>query len=180
MYEPLYAGNHGIYTLGLFCHCVSYKSSECIHSNICLNTYLFAEVILTRSFASVTQLEGRTITLSCMPSVIETVLSWSHDGTNVNEDENTSFSPVNLNHNLILDNSDVRDSGQYTCRAELENEVVEQSITVTVVAGMYVSYISYNCIHVHYNTYMEVEINFNAWVICIATVCMCNVFWYLI
>ena len=95
-------------------------------------------MILTRSFASVTLLEGSTVTLSCIPSVIETVLSWRHNGTIVNEDESTSFSPVNLNHNLILDNSDVRDSGQYTCRAVLDDEVVEQSITVTVVPGMYI------------------------------------------
>ena len=97
-------------------------------------------MILTRSFTSVTLLEGNTVTLSCIPSVTETVLSWSHNGTNVNEDENTSFSPVNLNHNLILDNTDVGDSGQYTCRAILDNEVVEQDITVTVVAGTYVIY----------------------------------------
>ena len=95
-------------------------------------------MILTRSFASVTLLEGNTVTLSCIPSVIEIVLSWSHNGTNVDEDEHTSFSPVNLNHNLILDNTDVDDSGQYICRAILDNEVVEQSITVTVVAGTYI------------------------------------------
>ena len=112
-----------------------------------INTYV--ELILRRSFASVTQLEGRTVTLSCIPSVSETVLSWSHNGTNVDEDENT-FSPVNLNHNLILDNTDVSDSGQYTCRAILDDEVVEQSITVTIVAGTDISCVSYNRIHVHY------------------------------
>ena len=113
-----------------------------------INTYI--ELVLRRSFASVTQLEGRTVTLSCIPSVIETVLSWSHNGTNVDEDENTSFSPVNLNHNLILDNTDVGDSGQYICRAILDDEVVEQDITVTIVAGTDISCISYNYIHVHY------------------------------
>ena len=85
-------------------------------------------------FSSVTLLEGSTVTLSCTPSVIETVLSWTHNGTSVNE--NTSFLPVNLNHNLTLHNTDVDDSGQYTCRAVLDDdEVVEQNITVTVVAG---------------------------------------------
>ena len=77
------------------------------------------------------------MTLSCIPSVIETVLSWTHNGTIVNEDEDTTFSPMNLNHNLILDNTDVDDSGQYTCRAELDDEIVEQSITVIVVPGKY-------------------------------------------
>ena len=42
---------------------------------------------------------------------------------------------MNLNHDLILDNTDVDNSGQYTCRAVLEHEVVEQSIGVTVVPG---------------------------------------------
>ena len=107
-------------------------------------------MILTRSFASVTLLEGSAVTLSCIPSVIETVLSWSHNGTNINEDEQTSFSPVNLNHNLILDNTDVGDSGRYTCRAILDNEVVEQDITVTIVAGTYIRYISTcTCTNIH-------------------------------
>ena len=77
------------------------------------------------------------MTLSCIPSVIETVLSWTHNGIIVNEDEDTTFSPMNLNHNLILDNTDVDDSGQYACRAELDDEIVEQSITVIVVPGKY-------------------------------------------
>ena len=42
---------------------------------------------------------------------------------------------MNLNHNLILDNTDVDDSGQYICHAELDDEMIEQSISVTVVPG---------------------------------------------
>ena len=83
-----------------------------------------------------TLLEGNTVSLSCTPSVIETVLSWTHDGRELHEDENTTFLPINLNHDLILDNAVVNDSGQYTCRAVLNDEVVEQNITVTVVPGM--------------------------------------------
>ena len=78
------------------------------------------------------------MTLSCIPSVIETVLSWTHNGVVVNEDEDIIFSPMNLNHNLILDNTDVDDSGQYACRVELDKEIVEQNISVTVVPGMYI------------------------------------------
>ena len=95
----------------------------------------FIEVIITRSFSSVTLLEGSTVTLSCIPSVIETVLSWTHDGAVINEDEDTTFSPLNLNHNIALHNTDVDDSGQYICHAEVDNELVEQSISVTVVPG---------------------------------------------
>ena len=85
------------------------------------------------------------MTLSCIPSVIETVLLWTHNGTVVNEDEDTTFSPMNLNHNLILHNTDVLDSGQYTCRAALEKEMVNQSINVTVVPGIYTC--MYLCIY---------------------------------
>ena len=69
---------------------------------------------------------------------METVLSWIHSGASVVEDEDTTFSPMNLNHNLILHNTDVDDSGQYICRAVLDNEMVEQRISVTVVQGGYV------------------------------------------
>ena len=46
---------------------------------------------------------------------------------------------MNLNHNLTLRNTDVDDSGQYICRAVLDNDtVVKQNISVTVVPGKYV------------------------------------------
>ena len=78
------------------------------------------------------------MTLSCIPSVTETVLSWTHNGAVVNEDENTTFSPMNLNHTLILHITDEDDSGQYICHAVLGNTTVDQSINVTVVQGGYV------------------------------------------
>ena len=76
------------------------------------------------------------MTLSCIPSVLETVLSWTQNGVVVNEDDDITFSPINLNHDLILDNTNVDDSGQYTCHAELDDEMIEQSINVTVVPGI--------------------------------------------
>ena len=78
------------------------------------------------------------MTLSCSPSVMETVLSWTHNGTVVNEDEDTTFSPMNLNHNLILHNTNVGDSGQYICCATLDDEIVQQNINVTIVPGKHV------------------------------------------
>ena len=100
--------------------------------------YNSTELILTRSFLSVTLLEGNTVILSCIPSVIETVLSWTHNGTVVNEDKDAKLSPMNLNHNLILHNTDEDDNGQYICRAVLGSEIVEQNISVTIVPGRYV------------------------------------------
>ena len=69
---------------------------------------------------------------------MDTVLSWTHNGTVVNEDENISFSPKFLKHNLIIDNADVNESGLYTCHAMLGDEVAEQNISIVVLAGMYI------------------------------------------
>ena len=96
----------------------------------------FTELIITRSFTSVTLLEGNSVNLSCIPSVIETVLSWTHNGANINENENISFFPLILHHYLHINNAGVGDSGLYVCRAMLDDEVVEQSISVTVVPGI--------------------------------------------
>ena len=57
---------------------------------------------------------------------------------------------MNLNHNLILDNTDLDDSGQYICRAVLNNETVEQNIRVTVVPGKYGIY---NCRYIYAKSY---------------------------
>ena len=92
------------------------------------------------------------MSLSCTPSVIETVLSWTHNGIDLHEDENTTFLPVNLNHDLILDNTVIDDSGRYTCRAVLNDEVVEQNITVTVVPGMYICSCEYTYVTVFWKT----------------------------
>ena len=52
---------------------------------------------------------------------------------------------MNLNHTLTLHNTDVADSGQYTCRAALDKENVNQSINVAVVSGIYTC--MYLCIY---------------------------------
>ena len=68
---------------------------------------------------------------------MEIGLSWALNGTVVNEDENISFFPVNLNHSLIINNAGVEDSGLYACRVLLGDKVIEQNINVTVLAGMH-------------------------------------------
>ena len=90
---------------------------------------------LTRSFSSITLLEGNTITLSCAPSVMEVVLLWTHNGADVIQSDDISFSPLLLNHNLMIVNPRVEDSGVYTCRAAIEDILVEQNITVNVIPG---------------------------------------------
>ena len=64
-------------------------------------------------------------------------LSWAHNRAVVNEDENINFFPVNLNHSLTINNAGVEDSGLYACRVVLGDKVIEQNISVTVLAGMY-------------------------------------------
>ena len=115
------------------------STKECIatHLNCIIKSLEFTEISLVRSFASVALLERNAVTLSCTPSIMEIGLSWAHNGTVVNEDENISFFPVNLNHSLTINNAGVEDSGLYTCHVVLGDEVIEQNISVTVLAGMY-------------------------------------------
>jgi len=95
---------------------------------------------LTRLFSSVTLLEGNSITLSCTPSIVEVVLMWSLNGVDVMKRNDVIFSPPSLNHNLIITNPRVEDSGVYRCRAAIDDELIEQNITVNVIAGMYIAY----------------------------------------
>ena len=67
---------------------------------------------------------------------------WSQNGVNVMKRNDIAFSPKLLNHNLIIANPRVRDSGIYTCRAAINDELIEQNITVDVIAG---SLLHYSC-----------------------------------
>jgi len=91
---------------------------------------------LVRSFSSVTLLEGNAITLSCTPSIMEVVLQWTHNGEEVMQREDITFTPSILSHSLTIGNTIESDSGKYVCRAALEDMTVDQSITVTVVPGV--------------------------------------------
>ena len=50
-------------------------------------------------------------------------------------EDDFSFTPSNLNHNLTINYPTTDDSGVYTCRAAIDDEPFEQNITVTVIAG---------------------------------------------
>ena len=66
---------------------------------------------------------------------MEIVLLWTHNGAEVMERNDIAFSPPLLNHNLMITNPTVGDSGVYTCRAATKDLLVERNISVTVVAG---------------------------------------------
>ena len=88
--------------------------------------------MLVRSFQSVILLEGTEITLSCLPTLFpeEVPLNWTHNGIRVNE--NTSgitFSPIGLNHNLVIGAPTAANNGIYRCIAA---PTVNQTINVTV------------------------------------------------
>jgi len=99
------------------------------------HNYLHLVLNITRSFSSITLLEGDTITLSCTPSIMEVVLLWTHNGVDVLQNDEISFSPPLLNHNLMITNPKIGDSGIYTCRAAIEDTLIKQNITVNVTAG---------------------------------------------
>ena len=91
---------------------------------------------LTRSFASVTLLEGDSVIISCTPNIIEAVLFWSYNGTNLTRNtEGIMFTPTGLNHNLEIVNPSAGDSGLYACHSTIEDQPVNETIRVKVVAG---------------------------------------------
>ena len=67
---------------------------------------------------------------------MEAVLLWSHNGTNVIQNSAIVFTPPDLNHNLIIAQSRANDSGVYTCRAAIDDMLVEQTIRVNVITGI--------------------------------------------
>jgi len=95
---------------------------------------------ITRSFSSVTVLEGDVVTLSCTPSVMECVLVWIHNGTDIKQRNDITYSPPMLNHSLKISNARLGDSGVYTCRScHAANTLIEKNITVEVIEGKYIS-----------------------------------------
>ena len=102
---------------------------------------------LRRLFSSVTVLEGNAVTLSCTPSITEAVLVWTHNGTNVEQRNDITYSPPILNHSLIIANARIRDSGVYTCQScHAADTLDEQNITVEVIAGSRVNLLSLHCV----------------------------------
>jgi len=96
------------------------------------------DINLTRSFSSVTLLEGDTFTLSCTPSIMDVVVLWTQNEIQVLQRRDVRFSPSNLNHTLTIRNAKECDSGIYSCFGITGNGSVlaEQSTTVNVLLGM--------------------------------------------
>ena len=93
-----------------------------------------------RSFASVTLLEGNTVTISCIPNVTDVVLYWVYNDNGTMIAESTGrigLFPLGFNYELTITNPVMADSGIYYCRSNIEDLIVEQNITVSVVAGRY-------------------------------------------
>ena len=107
----------------------------------CYYKFYLLGLKLTRSFTSVTLLEGNTITISCTPNITEAVLYWVYNDNGTNITESTAriqLSPPGINHNLTIVNPVTADSGTYFCRTVNEDLLVEDKINVSIVPGMYV------------------------------------------
>ena len=71
--------------------------------------------------------------MSCNPTLFPefVTLSWIHNGNGISDTvDGTTFSPVDRNHNLIIESPGVNNSGIYHCIAA---PAVNLSINVTVV-----------------------------------------------
>jgi len=91
------------------------------------------DIVLERPFSSLILLEGTTITLSCNPTLLPefVTLSWTLNGNRIsNNVDGIAFSPIDNNHNLIIESPVVNNSGVYHCIAA---PAVNLSINVTVV-----------------------------------------------
>jgi len=93
-----------------------------------------SNINITSSFRSVTLLEGGTVTLSCTPSVMGTVLWWTHNGTSVIQRSRGRMFTLPT-QNFIIINAGINASGIYTCRDAMDNPVLQKNITVTVLPG---------------------------------------------
>ena len=120
----------------------------------------FLVLMITRSFSSVTLLEGNPITLSCTPSIMEVALMWTHNGAEVMQRTDITYTPSTLNHNLIIGNAMESDSGVYVCSAVQEDMTIEDTITVNIVPGNLLQYVRM-CIRndevkdTHANNYLQ-------------------------
>ena len=104
-----------------------------------INIIVDIQPTVTRSFRSITILEGETVTLSCSPSIIELTLNWLHNGKDITAG-GISFSPPVFNHNLTIENALLIHSGVYTCIAAVNGLTAEQNISVMIVPGTYTAY----------------------------------------
>lgn len=110
-----------------------------LNTRIKLFVVFTLDVVLERPFSSLILLEGMTINLSCTPKPLSSAaplnipLCWTHNGAiiNTNNDE-TIFTPLNYNYNLIVQSASISDSGTYHCIAA---PAKTQSIRVKVVAS---------------------------------------------
>ena len=117
-------------------HCTSKLIKHHIH--ILFHVYLFidincSDINITSSFRSVTLLEGGTVTLSCTPSVMGTVLWWTHNGSVIQRNSVMMLTSSTSNQNIT--NAGINASGIYTCRDAMDIPVLQQNITVTVLPG---------------------------------------------
>jgi len=98
------------------------------------NFVLGIELIVSRSFRSITTLEGESVTLSCSSSIMQLPFTWLHNGEDI-VTGSVTFSPPVFNQNLIIKNALHFHSGVYTCIVTANGRTAEQNINVTIVPG---------------------------------------------
>jgi len=92
---------------------------------------------LTISTEVSTTLEGQPRMLNCSAAEDEVVVKWLFNGTEIAlNDERYMFSPPGLNNILTIINPSTSESGNYSCRIDVDEMDIESTVIVTVLAGM--------------------------------------------
>jgi len=90
------------------------------------------------TYFGITILQGDDITLSCRPSISDIALQWSYNGIDISNSQHYQFTPLFLNHELMISHANDTDSGNYVCAFILKNRVIaQQNIILTVVPCEY-------------------------------------------
>ena len=90
---------------------------------------------LQENAQSINVLVGQSVTLSCVPTPNDFMVNWTIQGDVIDNSEQVSLSPENLQHVLTIRNAAVSDSGEYTCYIVDFPLLINRTIRLNVLQG---------------------------------------------
>ena len=86
---------------------------------------------------SITILKGQSITFGCVPTPNYLIINWTMHGENIINSTRIALSPQNLQHFLTIRNAVSNNSGEYNCYTVHFSILLNKTITLNVLKGMY-------------------------------------------